>query len=118
MVTDDELACMRAAVEEDFQDEAQFPSEVRTADGRGGYTIEEGDGTTTPATLSRMSSGEERNVASKLEGRSGYRLKVPHTFDPDQRGDVVVNGDRYEIIAGFGNEARSSHTKFHLARYS
>jgi hypothetical protein len=113
----DQLADAREAVEGEFQDTVVVSTITYEDDGEGGRT---NTGTTEiysgAGSLQRLSSGEEAVIANRLEGRAGYRLKLPHTVDPDQSGNLTVNGDEYEILSGFGGEHRATHTRFILAK--
>jgi hypothetical protein len=117
MVDPEQIQCARESVESGFQDAVTIGTPFFTEDDEGnripgvGSTAYQGLGR-----LQRMGSGDERVVASRLEGSAGFVLKVPHTVDPEQKGNATVNGEDYEILSGFGGEVRSTHTKFFLKR--
>jgi hypothetical protein len=106
----------RNAIERLMVDSVEIDHQTFTADAQSNRIP--GPTTTTDykGRLQHMTEGETQVVADRLQSKVGYKLYLPHTVSPDLKGQMRVNGDGYEILAGMRSGELAGYTKYLLRR--
>lgn len=99
MLTADELAAMRATVEDALPDTAQVQRRTLVSDGAGGYT----ESWSTVATVAcRVARGgqlpQERVIAERLTTTSIWTLTLPALTDVTAADRIVVASRTFEVV--------------------
>lgn len=72
---------------------------TRSSDGMGGMTQSWATIATTVCSSSRYSDDVEAAVAERLQGRPGYRLRLPYDVVPTLGDRVVTDARTFDVVA-------------------
>ena len=100
MLPDDQLADLRADLEQLLTDSAQILRATATSDGAGGQTLAWNAVATVKAMLAPAQyKPEERLVADRVTVVQQWVLSVPVSTDIQAADRVLVAGRQYEVVA-------------------
>ncbi len=104
MLSEDEIAAMRATATASLPETIEVQRATRAADGAGGSTVSWQAVATYPARLAPAGGEEEREFAGRVAGRSLWRITLPAKADVRLDDRVAVGGRTFEVL---GVRARS-----------
>jgi len=104
MLSEDEIAAMRATATASLPETIEVQRPTRVPDGAGGETLTYGNVATCPARLAPAGGEDEREFAGRVAGRSLWRITLPALADVRLDDRVVVGGRTFEVL---GVRARS-----------
>lgn len=104
MLTDAELAAMRAQAEEALPDSAVILRKTRVSDGGGGGSLSWAAAGTYDARFG-PTTGSETTVAGQLVGQLDGMVTLPTTADVTATDRVQIAGKTYEVMAVVLHEA-------------
>jgi len=104
MLSEDEIAAMRATATASLPETIEVQRPTRVPDGAGGQAVSWSPAGTYPGRLAPAGGEDEREFAGRVAGRSLWRITLPAEADVRLDDRVVVGGRTFEVL---GVRARS-----------
>ena len=107
MLSEDEIAAMRATATASLPETIEVQRPTRVPDGAGGETLTYGNVATCPARLAPAGGEDEREFAGRVAGRSLWRITLPAEADVRLDDRLLMRGLGGRTFEVLGVRARS-----------